>query len=139
MHRAETQLPLGVGCLMNNTGRWSKICRRPEPHGTCVEPRSAPQALPLAFGSLSTHGAASTCGLSGTPDQPPQASLVRRSRHAALGDDRGHQLVWSDVECRVGHLNARGRDLALADMRELARIATLDGDLVAARAGQINR
>src|SRR5581483_4751440 len=67
-----------------------------------------------------------------------QRALVRRPGHAALADDCGHMLIRRDVERGVLDLDAVGRDLAVAQVRDLARRALLDGDGASIRTFQVH-
>src|SRR4051812_2588502 len=62
-----------------------------------------------------------------------QAPPERLPRNAAFGDDGRHELVRRHVEGGVRDLDAARRDLAVEDVRHLARTALLDRDAIAAR------
>src|SRR5438874_9649662 len=78
-------------------------------------------------------------GVSALLRQSKQRLPKRRFGNAALGDDRGDQLGGRDIESGVVNIDARRRGRAPGEIRHLIGGALLDGNLISARRGEIDR
>src|SRR5208282_41464 len=86
---------------------------------------------------------------SGSPPGRGEDSVRRSQRgqalgewsvsNAALGDDRGYQLGWRNIEGRIEESNSLGRDPPAGKLGQLVVRSFLDRDLRAARAIEIDR
>src|SRR5207244_10935069 len=72
------------------------------------------------------------CMLARPARHRPYRLLIRRSQHAALRDDRRHQLRRRHVERGVVDVDPVGGGLFAQAVRHLARVALFDWDLLAA-------
>ena len=63
--------------------------------------------------------------------QALQALLIRRAGDAAFGDDRRDVAVRRHVESGIGDVDSVRREPDVVDVSDLARVALLDGNLVA--------
>src|SRR6266700_4020277 len=72
------------------------------------------------------------------PDQAAQGLLIWCARNPALRHDCGNVLRRSHIERRILYSDALGRNRLTGDMRDLSRIALLDGNFASIRGLQIN-